>query len=135
MSKEPAWTEPPWTYPFTTSPPTRCEECGDFLTIDPKKHPCGPDGFLEQDRKWKELNAMTPRQEPRKKIEYKMVGKPHHEGTIFSYDNWLMPVYQDIEKQMEQQTGCKFEFLGCLMDVCLFRTNSVLHGKEYTVLA
>jgi hypothetical protein len=135
MGKEFNWKEPSWKYPYTTNPATRCAECGDFLTIDPKRHPCGPEGFLEHDRKWRELNAMTPEREPREKNEYKLRGMPHHEGTIFSYDNWLMPDYKDITKQMEEQTGCTFEFLGCFMDVCSFRTNARIYRTTYTVIA
>jgi hypothetical protein len=135
MGKEFNWKEQPWKYPFTTNPATRCAECGELLTVDPKMHPCGPEGFLERDRKWVELNAMTPEPEPRKKNEYKLQGRPHLGGTLFSYDNWLMPSYQDIVTQMEEQTGCTFEFLGCFMDVCSFRTNAEIHESIYTVIA
>ena len=135
MEQEYIWIEPPYKYPYTTSPATRCKECGEFLTIDPSKHPCGPDGFLERGRKWMELNTMTPASEPPKKHEYRLRGKPHHGGTIFHYDNWMMPSYTEIIEQMRHQTGCEFEFLGCFMDVCSFRTNADISDETYTVSA
>lgn len=129
------WSEEPYTWPYTTTPPTKCPECGDYFTNDPTKHPCGPLGFLAKSRRWQELNSNTPMTEP-KYLDMTMgqfeLGE---DGWVrCTYSNWELPNSGSVMEELEKASGAKFKFFGCFMDtICLGTRDESVIGKEFRI--